>query len=245
MQMKHIPFKTLLRRYRLRGKLSKTAIANYLEKTETYIRKLETDGYTPPTYEICLELIELFNLNPAEICEFLKSAFIERLKDDKKFFDRIYLDELVPIPTHKQIIDERKDALCGYQFKLKTKFETHCFKGKVSERFEEIVKEITADFDGQVIDILTQAHEVIIQLTLDPNVNIMDFIKGLKTISSTLLRNQFSSIQNLPALWSTDVQICTLDVQKKTENAVQKSFVRLSQTPKSPVQTDDTLTQSF
>lgn len=67
---------------------SKTALANAIGKTHGYIRKILL-GYTPPTFEVCKKIVGALHLSREESLLLYRYAFLERMGDDRLFFDEI------------------------------------------------------------------------------------------------------------------------------------------------------------
>ncbi|NQY74373.1 MAG: helix-turn-helix transcriptional regulator [Candidatus Margulisbacteria bacterium] len=82
-------FKDTFKKYRVRQKLTKVSVAKCIHKTDAYVRKIENQGYTPPKYDVCKKLSDIFDLTDEEKGGFLKEAFIERLKGDSEFYENI------------------------------------------------------------------------------------------------------------------------------------------------------------
>jgi len=210
-------FKELLHEFRIRKSLHKMDLAKHLNKSETYIRKIEVLGYTPPTFEVCTQLAELLELTPEDKRRFMEAAFKERIKSESQFFDYLYSDRS---PSHSSPITytETVDAdgniySCHYHITLITKFNTACLKGKVAERLYRFSSELIRDFGGEVLLMDIQPAEMHMQLKFPPSVTIQDFVKGFKSLTSSNIRNQFPQLQDLPSLWETTSQINTLGYQ--------------------------------
>jgi putative transposase len=210
-------FKELLHEFRIRKSLHKMDLAKHLNKSETYIRKIEVLGYTPPTFEVCTQLAELLELSADDKRRFMEAAFKERIQSESQFFDYLYSTQSPShspgIPYQETIDADGNIYSCHYHITLMTKFNTACLKGKIAERLYQFSSDLITDFSGEVLSLNIQPAEMHIQLKFPPSVTIQDFVKGFKSLTSSNIRNQFPQLQDLPSLWENTSHIKTLGHQ--------------------------------
>lgn len=79
-------FSSLLKDYRTHYKLTKADVAKKLDLSPAYYFYVEAGKRPPPAYDLCLKLVEIFEMNEKQKYDFLRSAFLERAsEEDKKF----------------------------------------------------------------------------------------------------------------------------------------------------------------
>jgi transcriptional regulator with XRE-family HTH domain len=84
-------FGKLLKKHKEASGLSSTDMSRRLGVTLTYVRNLEEGKKKPPTFERCKDLVNILGIQKSDVEQFLRAAFIERLKgDDRKFYDKLF-----------------------------------------------------------------------------------------------------------------------------------------------------------
>ena len=117
---------------------------------------------------------------------------------------------------------------CVYKLKyhlvLVTKYRRKCFTAPMLDRLEEICRELCAKWEVDIEEFGGEADHVHLMLDMHPNIMPSKFINNLKTVSSRLIRKEFS--QHLkeyywkPVLWTRAYCLITaggapLEVLKK------------------------------
>lgn len=117
---------------------------------------------------------------------------------------------------------------CVYKLKyhlvLVTKYRRKCFTAPMLDRLEEICRDLCAKWEVDIEEFGGEADHVHLMLDMHPNIMPSKFINTLKTVSSRLIRKEFS--QHLkeyywkPVLWTRAYCLITaggapLEVLKK------------------------------
>lgn len=117
---------------------------------------------------------------------------------------------------------------CVYKLKyhlvLVTKYRRKCFTAPMLDRLEEICRDLCAKWEVDIEEFGGEADHVHLMLDMHPNIMPSKFINNLKTVSSRLIRKEFS--QHLkeyywkPVLWTRAYCLITaggapLEVLKK------------------------------
>lgn len=89
---------------------------------------------------------------------------------------------------------------------LVTKGRKECFSDEMLERLKEIIGKLCDENEIELLRFTGGASFVDLDLSLNPNLMPSKFINSLKTVTSRLLRKEFSlhlnKFYNQPVLWS-------------------------------------------
>ena len=99
---------------------------------------------------------------------------------------------------------------CVYKLKyhlvLVTKYRRRCFTAPMLDRLEEICRDLCTKWEVDLEEFGGEADHIHLMLDLHPNIMPSKFINNLKTVTSRLIRKEFS--QHLkqyywkPVLWT-------------------------------------------
>ena len=74
--------------------------------------------------------------------------------------------------------------------------------GKIAERLAQIVREVAAEYDWQVLELAIQPDHVHLFLRANPYTLPTDIARLIKGRSSHLLREEFPYLMKMPSLWT-------------------------------------------
>lgn len=93
-----------------------------------------------------------------------------------------------------------------YHLVLVTKYRRKCFTKKMLERLEEICKHISSLWDIDLLEFGGEEDHIHLLLSMHPNIIPSRFVNNLKTVTSRILRKEFSDVLGKfywkPILWS-------------------------------------------
>lgn len=108
----------------------------------------------------------------------------------------------------------RSTSKCVYSAKYHViwcpKYRRRVVGGRVEIRLKEIINEVVAECGGQVIQLETMPDHVHLLMEVPPTVALSGLIQKLKGRSSRRLRQEFSHLRRLPALWSPSWFVSTV-----------------------------------
>lgn len=94
----------------------------------------------------------------------------------------------------------------NYHLVLVTKYRRKCFNIEILERLEVIFKEQCSKWDVEVVEFGGEGDHIHLMLDMHPNIEPAKLINSLKTVSSRLIRKEFSEHMKAyywkPVLWS-------------------------------------------
>ena len=94
----------------------------------------------------------------------------------------------------------------NYHLVLVTKYRNKCFTPELLNRLEEIFREQCKKWDVSVLEFGGETDHVHLMLEMHPNIEPAKLINSLKTVSSRLIRKEFSAHLARyywePVLWS-------------------------------------------
>ena len=101
----------------------------------------------------------------------------------------------------------------NYQVVFCTKDRRKCITPEMLERLKEIFKATIEKWEGQLIEFNGSMDHVHLLLSLNPNIRLSDFVNNLKTVSSRLIRKEFSDelskVYWKPVFWSGSYCVLT------------------------------------
>jgi putative transposase len=74
--------------------------------------------------------------------------------------------------------------------------------GKIAARLEQIIREVAAEHDWQVLDLAIQPDHVHLFLRANPYTLPTDIARLIKGRSSHVLREEFPYLLKMPSLWT-------------------------------------------
>lgn len=225
------PFQRLFKTYREAARLSKLDVAHHIEKSEGYIRKIEDYAYTPPTYAVCMQLVKLFNLNASERASFLKQAFLERIKDNRDFFDEL-ISEVKPYEGSSHFHDSQNNrSKCTYVITLEAKsndiFNTNTMKATL----HALLNTAANPNQSWILDLAIEGANVHITVDILPEANVHQWIQGIKTYTSGALKSESNTLSKYPSIWESTYTIYTIDTAHSSKKNTPKPTPSKQHTP--------------
>ena len=110
---------------------------------------------------------------------------------------------------------------CAYHVVWCPKYRRPVIEGAVDERLKQIIREVCAERECNLIELETMPDHVHLLVECDPQYGIHRLVKQIKGRSSRLLRDEFPSLRSrLPTLWTNSYFVATvggapLDVVKQ------------------------------
>ena len=110
---------------------------------------------------------------------------------------------------------------CAYHVVWCPKYRRPVIEGAVGERLKQIIREVCAERECNLIELETMPDHVHLLVECDPQYGIHRLVKQIKGRSSRLLRDEFPSLRSrLPTLWTNSYFVATvggapLDVVKQ------------------------------
>ena len=125
-----------------------------------------------------------------------------------------------------QLLKQRQHCVfaINYHLVFVTKYRRKCLTGPMLDVIEQITRERSAAWDGELIEMNGEADHVHFLLSLPPHKAVSDFVNMLKTNTSRLLRRDFkdrlNEVYSDPVLWSRSYCVISvggapLDVLKR------------------------------
>lgn len=110
---------------------------------------------------------------------------------------------------------------CTYHVVWCPKYRRPVIEGDVADRLKQIIREVAAERECEIIELETMPDHVHLLVECDPQYGIHRLVKQIKGRSSRLLRQEFPSLKSrLPTLWTNSYFVATvggatLEVVKK------------------------------
>jgi REP element-mobilizing transposase RayT/DNA-binding XRE family transcriptional regulator len=210
-------FGSLLKEFRERKGLSKVALATVIEKTDTYIRKIEVDGYTPPVFSLCLKLASHLSLSEQETEQFMREAFIERLHADQEFYQylsastsELTIDTKLTYKNPDPFLTDQSIGRCSYYLAWHTRSKKKILTKKILLDIQEILEIYIKKFGYHLQDLNCTANNINCLVDVSPNMNIQEFVIGLQNLLNGELHNRYEALSDYPNLWDHDCVIHTV-----------------------------------
>jgi putative transposase len=100
--------------------------------------------------------------------------------------------------------------------------------GRVRDRLEQIIREVTAEHDWTVLELAIQPDHVHLFIRVDPYTTPSDIPRLIKGRSSRVLREEFPQLLKLPSLWTRSFFVSTAG--NVSQETIQKYSARQSKT---------------
>ena len=102
---------------------------------------------------------------------------------------------------------------CHYHVVWCPKWRRKVIEGDIETRLKEIIREVCAERDADIIELETMPDHVHLLVTVDPQYGIHRLIKQIKGRSSRQLRDEFPSLRTrIPTLWTNSYFVATVGV---------------------------------
>ena len=100
---------------------------------------------------------------------------------------------------------------CAYHVVWCPKYRRPVIEGAVDARLKQIIREVCAERECNIIELETMPDHVHLLVECDPQYGIHRLVKQIKGRSSRLLREEFPSIKRrLPTLWTNSYFVATV-----------------------------------
>ena len=100
---------------------------------------------------------------------------------------------------------------CAYHVVWCPKYRRPVIEGAVDARLKQIIREVCAERECNIIELETMPDHVHLLVECDPQYGIHRLVKQVKGRSSRLLREEFPSIKRrLPTLWTNSYFVATV-----------------------------------
>lgn len=100
---------------------------------------------------------------------------------------------------------------CAYHVVWCPKYRRPVIEGAVDERLKQIIGEVCAERECNLIELETMPDHVHLLVECDPQYGIHRLVKQIKGRSSRVLRQEFDSLRSrLPTLWTNSYFVATV-----------------------------------
>lgn len=100
---------------------------------------------------------------------------------------------------------------CAYRVVWCPKYRRPVIEGDVAARLKQIIREVTAERECNIIELETMPDHVHLLVECDPQYGIHRLVKQIKGRSSRVLRQEFPSLKSrLPTLWTNSYFVATV-----------------------------------
>jgi putative transposase len=100
---------------------------------------------------------------------------------------------------------------CKYHLVWCPKYRRKVLVQGVETRLKEILQEVAAEFDAQILEIEVWSEYVHVLVEVDPQFGITKLVRYMKGRSSRLLRQEFPWLKKrLPTLWTNSYFVSTV-----------------------------------
>ena len=123
---------------------------------------------------------------------------------------------------------------CKYHIIWCPKYRRKVLVGAVEQRLKELVHQIAAELNVEIIEVETDLDHIHILAEVDPQYGVNTFVRLVKGKTSRILRDEFPHLrQRLPTLWTNSYFVSTvwgapLSVIKQYIENQQKSQIKSS-----------------
>ena len=199
-------FAQLFSLYRTRSKLTKSAVAESIGTSSVYVLRIEKGQTIPPIFDSCLKLAGLFALTPDEKQAFLTQAFLERIKENTPFYQAISN----PTPAETSEISAITASQCSYTVLLDTQENAVMSAEAVLQKIPRMIEKLITDFNYTLHTCTVTKQRIQFTLTTSPNMNIHEYIVGLKQFCAMYIVNEFPKLKDATSVWKPDHIIQTV-----------------------------------
>lgn len=115
----------------------------------------------------------------------------------------------------KQVLNTLNHSVFSLQYHLVfvTKYRRKCISPEMLERLREIFRDAVRNWKGELIEFNGESDHVHLLISLNPKLRLSDFVGNMKTVSSRLIRKEFSEelaeFYWKPVFWSGSYCILT------------------------------------
>lgn len=101
----------------------------------------------------------------------------------------------------------------NYHLVLVTKYRKRCISNAILKRLQAIFEKLCQQWDCELLEFNGERDHVHLLVSLNPKVEPSKFVNNLKTVSSRLIRKEFSAelakVYDKPVFWSRSYCILT------------------------------------
>ena len=100
---------------------------------------------------------------------------------------------------------------CHYHVVWCPKYRRSVLHSGVDERLKQIVSEVCAEFDSELVELEVMPDQVHLLVGVDPQFGIHRLVKRIKGRSSRVLRDEFPWLKSrIPSLWTNSYFVTTI-----------------------------------
>lgn len=100
---------------------------------------------------------------------------------------------------------------CAYHVVWCPKYRRPVIKGAVNARLKQLIREVCAERECNLIEVETMPDHVHLLVECDPQYGIHRLVKQIKGRSSRILRQEFPSLRSrIPTLWTNSYFVATV-----------------------------------
>ena len=223
-------FDKLLRHYRQsKTTHTQTSLSKVLNVSQRYISQIEKGTCPPPSFEVCNNICEEFHLSPSEKKEFFRQAAIDRfhsVKSNKPFLaffmgenndsldfttdvkqhpsENLYIPD---ISTKKDLDFNCKYWILWFTYEKEALLNNEEIKMILDHQLIETCEKFNCDMiQSEILDC-----SVSLSISIDPSININQFVEGIKKLSETKLKNQYFNLAKpKQKIWELKTSVLTL-----------------------------------
>jgi putative transposase len=110
------------------------------------------------------------------------------------------------LKSNKQVVFS-----CKYHVIFCPKYRRKVLVGSIQQRLKEIIREVAAEKQVDIIEVECDKDHIYILCQVDPQYGIHRFVKAAKGRSSRILREEFPQLKSkLPCLWTHSYFVSTV-----------------------------------
>lgn len=217
-------FKDLIKTLRTRQKMSKSDLAKAIKKTDAYIRKLEVEGYTPPTFAVCTIMADSLALEGEERLNFFRSAFLERIHADREYYNLLHSQKKTteietpqkktqPLP--KKHGEKNVNSNCVYSLSWTVSSKLKELPEQSLSMVEMILYGYLDKLDLKCHSLSATKKKVSVVLEIPPTYVINDLVESFKQHTAGLIRSQYPTRFKNPEIWDDKTSVTTTEPAKE------------------------------
>lgn len=211
-------FSDLFKTSRQNANMSIKQVANALNKSDGYFRKIENYDFTPPTYDVCNQLAKLFKLNKKDRQYFMKAAFLERTKTEKAFLDEFSISNNQSKSNPAPLKDQYQ-----YFIQLKTYESQNLITPEIAKKIINFIENLgtTPQFKSIQIECYSDTLTLIIE-PISP-LNIISYVDGIKPLIAGIINNHIKAIST--PIWNNSHKILTIGNYPDAYQKIKKTAI--------------------
>jgi putative transposase len=121
---------------------------------------------------------------------------------------------------------------CKYHIVFCPKYRRKILVGDVDKRLKQIILNLAAEMNVEIIEMETDINHIHILADIDPQFGVNSFVKRIKGASSRALRSEFPFLKSsLPTLWTNSYFVSTVG---GVNLEIVKAYIENQQTSQRP-----------